>query len=143
MILVDTNVLSEVMRVAPAAEVVAWLDAQPADTVWISAITRAEIELGIALLPGGKRKQRLHAAAEAMFEEEFVARCLPFDGSAAQSYARIVAMRTKAGRPISVEDAQIASIALVHGMKLATRNVADFQSIAGLAVVDPWDHANT
>jgi len=139
-ILLDTNVLSEVMRVNPAPEVVAWLDAQPADTLWISSITRAEIELGIATLPSGKRKQRLHAAAEAMFEEEFAARCLPFDGAAAQGYARIVAARTKLGRPISVEDAQIASIALVHGMKLATRNVADFQSIARLAIVDPWAH---
>ncbi|MEF3169463.1 MAG: type II toxin-antitoxin system VapC family toxin [Deltaproteobacteria bacterium] len=138
MILLDTNVLSEFMRPAPAPRVVTWLDAQPVDQVWISAITRAEIELGIALLPDGQRKSGLQMAAMAMFMEDFAGRCLPFDESAATRYAGIVAMRIRLGRPISIEDAQIAAIALAHGLILATRNTGDFESIEGLSVVNPW-----
>ena len=110
MILLDTNVLSEFMRIAPNSAVVAWLDEQSADTVWISAITRAEIELGIALLAEGQRKQGLGLKAETMFEREFAGRCLPFDAAAASRYARIV----------------------------ATRNVADFRQIEALDVINPW-----
>lgn len=138
MILLDTNVLSEFMRPAPAAQVVAWLDAQAPEQVWVCAVTRAEIELGVSLLPDGQRKLGLHLAATAMFTEEFAGRCLPFDERAASRYAGLVASRTRSGRPISVEDAQIASIALVHGLTLATRNESDFESIEGLVVVNPW-----
>jgi len=138
MILLDTNVLSEFMRIAPNPAVVAWLDEQSADTVWISAITRAEIELGIALLAEGQRKQGLGLKAETMFEREFAGRCLPFDAAAASRYARIVAARTQSGAPISVEDAQIAAIARVNGLALATRNVADFRQIEALDVINPW-----
>lgn len=138
MILLDTNILSEFMRPAPSARVVAWLDAQAADQVWVSAVTLAEIELGIALMPDGQRKLELQMAAKAMFAEDFAGRCLPFDQDAAACYANVVALRTRLGRPISVEDAQIASIALVHGLMLATRNERDFELIEGLAVVNPW-----
>ena len=138
MILLDTNVLSEFMRVAPAPVVVAWLDEQPSDQIWTCAINRAEVELGIALLPEGRRKRGLQLKAETMFQEDFAGRCLPFDGSAANHYARIVAARTCIGKPISVEDAQIAAIALTYGLTLATRNGADFQKIEGLEVIDPW-----
>lgn len=138
MILLDTNVLSEFMRVSPAAQVVAWLDAQPVDEVWVCAITRAEIELGIALLPDGKRKAGLQLAAEGMFAEDFAGRCLSFDGQAATCYARLVANRSRLGRPISVEDGQIAAIALRHGLSLATPNERDFELIDGLGVVNPW-----
>lgn len=138
MILLDTNVLSEFMRPAPAPQVVTWLDAQPADQVWVSATTRAEIELGVALLPDGQRKLGLQIAASAMFVEEFAGRCLLFDESAATRYAGIVALRTRLGRPISVEDAQIAAVALAHGLVLATRNTRDFELIEGLSVVNPW-----
>jgi toxin FitB len=138
MILLDTNVLSEFMRVVPEQAVVAWLDEQPADTVWVCAINRAEIELGIALLPEGRRKQGLRLKAETMFDGDFAGRCLPFDGAAASLYARIVAARTRAGKPISVEDAQISAIALVHGLALATRNVADFRLIEDLELISPW-----
>ena len=99
MILLDTNVLSEFMRPAPAEEVMAWLDAQMSGQVWVCAVTRAEVELGVALMPDGQRKLGLQQAAEAMFAQEFVGRCLPFDGQAAACYARIVALRTRAGRP--------------------------------------------
>lgn len=138
MILLDTNVLSEFMRAVPAPQVVRWLDAQPADRVWVSAITRAEIELGVALLPDGQRKLGLQIAAKAMFVEEFSGRCLPFDEFAATNYATIVALRTQLGRPISVEDAQIAAVALTHGLVLATRNTSDFELIEGLSVMNPW-----
>ena len=104
----------------------------------MSAVTRAGIELGVSLLPDGQRKRGLHLAATAMFTEEFAGRCLPFDERAATRYASLVAARTRSGRPISVEDSQIASIALVHGLTLATRNESDFDLIEGLAVVNPW-----
>lgn len=139
MILLDTNVLSECMRPAPSAAVLAWLDAQPAERLWVCAVTRAEIELGLALMPEGQRKLGLQAAARAMFGEDFAGRSLPFNDQAATLYANIVAARTQLGRPISVEDAQIAAIALAHGLRLATRNERDFASIAGLTVLNPWN----
>lgn len=138
MILLDTNVLSEFMRPQPAAQVVAWLDQQPAEEVWVSAISRAEIELGLALMPEGKRQAALRQAAQAMFDQDFAERCLPFDAPAASQYARIVSARIQMGRPISVEDAQIAAIALTHRMALATRNTADFERIEGLVLINPW-----
>lgn len=138
MILLDTNVLSEFMRPQPAASVVAWLDEQPADEVYTSAISRAEIELGLLLMPPGKRQDALSRAAWAMFDEDFAGRCLPFDEDAARHYAAIVSTRTRVGRPISVEDAQIAAIALAHRMPLATRNSTDFEMIDDLEVVNPW-----
>ncbi len=141
MILLDTNVLSEFMRPQPAARVVSWLDEQPAGECYISAISRAEIELGLALMPKSRRQEALIEAARAMFDEDFAGRCLPFDAGAARHYARIVATRIRAGRPISVEDAQIAAIALEHRMPLATRNTRDFAHIAGLNIVNPWADA--
>ena len=138
MILLDTNVLSEFMRPRPSASVVSWLDEQPAGEVYTSAISRAEIELGLLLMPAGKRREALSQAAWAMCAEDFAGRCLPFDEDAARHYAAIVSARTRAGRPISVEDAQIAAIALAHRMSLATRNTTDFELIDGLAVVNPW-----
>jgi hypothetical protein len=137
-ILLDTNVLSEFMRPQPSDRVVSWLDQQPAGDVYTSAICRAEIELGLALMPEGSRRTALARAARAMFDEEFAGRCLPFDEDAARHYAGIVAARTRAGRPISVEDAQTAAIALSAQMSLATRNTTDFELIAGLEIVNPW-----
>jgi hypothetical protein len=140
MILLDTNVLSEFMRPHPSASVVSWLDEQSAGEVYINAISRAEIELGLLLMPMGKRQKALSQAAQAMFDEDFIGKCLPFDENAAHHYARIVSARTYAGRPISVEDAQIAAIALAHQMQLATRNTRDFEGIEGLEVVNPWNY---
>ncbi|MFN3611347.1 type II toxin-antitoxin system VapC family toxin [Tepidimonas sp.] len=138
MILLDTNVLSEAMRPQPAEAVLAWLDGQPTEQVWVCSISRAEIALGLALMPASKRQAALAHAAEAMFAQDFAGRCLPFDERAALHYAAIVAQRTRAGRPISTEDVQIAAIARLHGLALATRRVADFEGIDGLAVVNPW-----
>lgn len=138
MILLDTNVLSEFMRPQPSGQVVAWLDKQLPDEIWTSAISRAEIELGLALMPEGKRRENLSQAMQIMFNEDFAGRCLPFDEIAASYYGHIVSARIQKGRPISVEDAQIAAIALAHQMLLSTRNTADFENIAGLSVINPW-----
>jgi toxin FitB len=136
-IVLDTNVLSELMRLDPAPGVMEWVDAQPQYRLYVSAVTKAEIELGIALLPEGRRRDALTRAAASMFAD-FHGRCLPFDEVAATRYAALVAGRVRAGRPIGVKDAQIAATALANGFVLATRNLSDFAGIAGLAVVDPW-----
>jgi predicted nucleic acid-binding protein len=138
MILLDTNVISEAMRPSPAPGVIRWLDSLSERDVWVSAVTVAEIRLGITLLPEGRRRAILFEMAEQMFEKDFSGQCLPFDCEAAQDYALIVAECTRQGRPVSVEDAQIAAIARVGGLTLATRNIKDFSGIMGLEVVDPW-----
>lgn len=138
-VLLDTNVLSELMRRQPDAKVLAWFKQHPDAVYVISAITRAEILLGVALLPAGKRRDDLANAAERMFQEEFSGRCLPFDERATDEYAALVAARTRSGQPISTEDAQIAAIALTNGLPLVTRNMKDFTHIAGLVLLSPWD----
>jgi len=138
MILLDTNVLSELMRPAPDRRVIRWLDAQPERDVWISAITVAEIRLGISILPGGRRKSLLMGLAEQVFQEDFTDRCLPFDYDAALAYARVVPERNRQGRPINIEDAQIAAIAIVADLTLVTRNTKDFSGIKGLRLTNPW-----
>jgi hypothetical protein len=137
-ILLDTNVLSELMRPTPEPQVVRWLDSFSDTDVWVSAVTEAEILLGIQLLPNGRRRNGLADLAERMFEVDFSGRCLSFDAGAAVVYADIVAARTRLGSPISVEDAQIAAIARAGGLALATRNVKDFSGLEGLKVIDPW-----
>jgi hypothetical protein len=139
-ILLDTNVLSELMRKAPSRQVLTWFGVQTDARFFTTAVTRAEILLGIALLPAGKRRDTLAQAAERMFNEEFGDRCLPFDAAAATEYALLVARRTALGKPISTEDAQIAAICLHQAMPLATRNIKDFVDVPGLELVDPWLH---
>jgi predicted nucleic acid-binding protein len=138
MILLDTNVLSELMKPRPDKNVVSWLDEQSEWDLWTSAITVAEIFLGIALLDDGKKKALLFSLAQQMFDEDFKDRCLPFDDQAAAEYAMIVSERVKNGRPISVEDAQIAAISKTANLILATRNVKDFDNIYGLELINPW-----
>lgn len=137
-ILLDTNVLSELMRPKPAAEVLDWFERQQGSSFFVCTITRAEILLGIALLPAGKRRDKLAAGAEQMFAEDFVGGCLPFDDYCATEYAVLVAARIRQGHSISTEDAQIAAIALIHDLTLATRNGKDFKGIEGLTVLNPW-----
>ncbi len=137
MILLDTNVLSELMRPAPNAAVEHWLTAQPDTSMFISAITEAELRYGAALLPSGKRRSALTTEIEGMLEEDFGGRILPFDRLAAQAFADIAANRRGAGRPISQADAQIAAIARSRGASLATRNVPDFDG-CGIEVINPW-----
>ena len=140
MILLDTNVLTELMRSNANQAVIQWVDRHPTGELFIAALTQAEIELAIELLPKGKRKSLLTITANRMFDE-FIGHCLPFDHKAASKYAHLVATRTKNGPPIRVEDGQIAAIALANGLALATRNVADYVEIDRLRVINPW-HAS-
>ena len=142
MILLDTNVLSELMRATPSSAVVTWVANQPASGLYVSTVTMAEIFYGIRLLPAGRRRRAIESAAGELFDVDFAGRVLPFDGDAARSYAEIAAERRGAGMPISQFDAQIAGIARSRGATLATRNVSDFDQ-AGVDVVDPWVSART
>ncbi len=137
MILLDTNVLSELMRPSPEPKVERWLSAQPEASVFISAITEAELRYGAALLPDGKRKVALVSEIEGMLEENFSGRILSFDSPAARIFAVIAADRRRGGRPISQADAQIAAIARSRGAALASRNTSDFDD-CGITVIDPW-----
>lgn len=139
MIILDTNVLSEVMRPLPTADVLRWLAAQPASRLFTTTITQAEILYGLELLPRGKRRAALESAVEAMFEEDFANRILPFDSDAARVFPPIAASRRALGRPITQSDAQIAAIARSRGAALATRNTGDFEH-CGILVLDPWGH---
>lgn len=137
MIVLDTNVLSELMRPRPEPTVTSWLEAQPTTSLFVTAVTQAEILYGLALLPRGRRRDDLLAAARSLFDEEFAGRILPFDSDAAVAYSIIVADRRAAGRPISQFDAQIAAIVRSRGGTLATRNTADFID-CGIELNDPW-----
>ena len=136
MIVLDTNVLSEVVRLSPSPKVVGWLAEQPPLSILTTTITQAEMLYGLESLPAGKRRSVLQAALEKILGE-FSGRILPFDEDAARAFAKIVAARDALGRPISQFDGMIAGIARSRRAALATRNVADFQD-CGLRVVDPW-----
>lgn len=140
MIVLDTSVVSELMRAEPAKAVVEWVGRQPPLGLFTTAVTEAEILLGVRLLARGKRRDRIEAAVRAMFGEDFAGRVLPFGSHAASVYARIASERKRAGRPIAAFDAQIAAIARCSGAAVATRNVADFEG-CGVQVVDPWSSA--
>lgn len=136
--LLDTNVLSELMRESPAAIVGDWFAQNAPAAMYTSTVTQAEILTGVALLPAGKRRMALAVAAEEMFEHDFAGRCLEFNAAAAKNYAIIVAARTRQGQPISTEDAQIAAIGLASGLTLVTRNTKDFENIEALTLANPW-----
>ncbi len=137
MIVVDTNVISELTRQAPAPEVVSWLDSLAADEVATTAITAAELLYGVERLPDGRRKTELTAAVHGLLGDDFQGRVLAFDEQAASRYAEIVARRERLGRAIGVADAQIAAICRAMGATLATRNTDDFQE-TGIALINPW-----
>jgi toxin FitB len=138
MTILDTNVISELMRPVPEAMVLRWFNTQAAENLRVGAITMVEILYGIEILPVGKRRSALHAGAEKMFRVVFAGRTLPFDDNAARTFALLVASRRRQGKPISAFDAQIAAIALAHAAILATRNTNHFQG-CGLQLVNPWD----
>ena len=138
MIVLDTNILSELMRPMPNEQVLAWVDAQTVSELAITAITVAEILYGIERLANGKRKQNLHAQAIAMFKEDFADHILPFDADAAVHYAQLTATSEAAGQPPSMGDAQIAAICRLHRASLATRNIRDFKNFE-LVMINPWD----
>jgi hypothetical protein len=138
MIVLDTNVLSELMKSSGSPTVYEWVSKQAQMSLFTTTITEAEILYGIALLPKGKRKDALTEAAHQMFVEDFDSRVLPFDTAAAIVFAQIAAERRQIGRPISQFDAQIAAICYSRNAQLATRNVMDFQG-CGLSVLNPWE----
>ncbi|MFZ6045294.1 type II toxin-antitoxin system VapC family toxin [Pseudomonas sp. CR3202] len=137
MILLDTNVISELMRAKPNPNVLAWVDAQPGRLLVICSVSVAEILFGIARMPDGKRKDALLEAATAIIEEDFAGHALPFDVDAAVHYAELAAMSEAKGRVAGVADAQIAAIARLHEATIATRNVRHFEAL-GVPVVNPW-----
>jgi toxin FitB len=137
MFLLDTNVLSTMMSAAPVKEVVAWVSGQPAEFLFTTTVCQAEILSGLAIMPEGRRRLDLEAAARAMFAEDFEGRVLPFDMEAAVAYADIFAARRRAGRAAATVDLMIAAIARSQGVTVVTRNVADFEA-CGVAIVNPW-----
>ena len=141
MIILDTNVLSALMRTVPDAHMVAWLDRQPAESVWITSITLFEAYLGLALLPSGRRRRTLEAAFARLLQEDLENRVLDFDSAAATEAASLAAAREKNGRPVDLRDTQIAGIALARRATLATRNVRHFRDLR-ILIVDPWAAQN-
>lgn len=140
MIVVDTNVVSAVMREPAETKVIAWMDAQPASSIWITAISIFEVRFGIARLPAGKRRQTLEAAFEQAIAEDFEGRVLAFDEGSAGVAGMIAAAREALGRPVEFRDIQIAGIAKHNGAAVATRNTRHFEGL-GIPLIDPWTAA--
>jgi len=138
MIILDTNILSELMRNKPNSSVMAWVNSCQAYELGITSITMSEILYGIGKLPEGKRKQSLLSASGKMLEDDFNGRIYPFDEYSAVEYSVIILIREKMGRPISMADAQIASICFSRGFSLATRNTKDFEGL-GVELINPWE----
>lgn len=138
MIVLDTNVLSELARPAPNMDVLNWLDSLPADQVTTTAVTAAELLYGVARLPDGRRKRELAEAVRALLNDDFRGRVQSFDARCAEQYAAVVTDRERLGRPISVADAQIAAICRAHYATLVTRNIGDFRG-TGIELMDPWN----
>lgn len=137
MIPLDTDVLSALMRARPDGVVVAWMDRQPADSVWISSVTLFEVRLGLELLPPGRRRRSLETAFERLVREDLEGRVLDFDSAAAVEAAVLAAEREKTGRPSGVRDTLIAGIALARRATLATRNLRHFEDLK-VPVIDPY-----
>ena len=139
-VLLDTNIVSELIRKTPDPAVEAWAAGHALEDLFFSAVGEAELRYGAAILPAGRRRETLVADIEAMLRDAFEDRVLPFDSEAARAYAVIAAMRRSAGRPVPPADCQIAAIARSRDMAVATRNVQDFEDI-DIEVVDPWTAA--
>lgn len=142
MIVIDTNVVSELMRPAPASAMLDWFGVQDQSVLHLSAVSEAELRRGVAILPEGRRRDALRAAIDAMVAEDFAGRVLAFDGAAAFAFAAVFAERRAAGRPIGFPDCQIAATARAHGAAVATRNVSDFEG-CGVTIVNPWIDVET
>jgi toxin FitB len=137
MILLDTNVVSEPLRLSGDPAVVAWIDAQNVETLYLAAISLAELRFGVAALPSGKRKDTLHRNLERRVVPLFTGRILPFDAAASEAYAEIMALARAEGKAIGKADGYIAATAAVNGLIVATRDTSPFEA-AGLTVIDPW-----
>ncbi len=137
MFVLDTNILSAMMSLRPSPEVAAWVDGQPEDLLFTTCISEAEILSGLAIMPDGRRRRDLEAAAAAMFSEDFEGRVLPFDMEAATAYADIFAARRRGGRFTATLDLMIASVARFHRASVVTRDTSGFED-CGLALINPW-----
>ena len=137
MFLLDTNILSAMMRAGPVPEVAAFMSSHPSEHLFTASTCQAEILAGLAIMPEGRRRLALVAAAHAMFRDDFEGRVLPFDTAAAVIYADIFAARRRTGRPVATADLMIASVARSRGASVVTRNVADFDE-CGVGIVNPW-----
>lgn len=137
MILLDTNVVSEPLRPAPDSRVIQWIDAQPLETLFLSAVTVAELRAGVALLPAGKRRTGLQQNLEKRVLPLFAGRVLPFDLACTQAYAALLASARAAGLAVATADGYIAAIAAANGFSVATRDSGPFKA-AGVAVINPW-----
>ena len=138
MFILDTNVVSELMRPAPDPAIASWVAERATSSLFLTAVTEAELRFGLAVMPPGKRRDGLAAGLERMLETGFANRILPFDSAAARAYAGIAASRRRRGRQAAQADCQIAAIARSRGMAVATRNVRDFEEM-GIDVFNPWD----
>lgn len=137
MIIVDTNVVSELLRPSPEPRVEGWLAAQDGLDIYLTAISEAELRYGVAIMDNGKRRDGLADAFNRILRDDMAGRVLAFDSAAAEAYATIAASRRAAGRPIAQADCQIAAIARARGATVATRNTADFEG-CDIDVIDPW-----
>ena len=140
MVILDTDVVSELMRPAPDPAIASWVAERATSSLFLTAVTEVELRFGLAVMPLGKRRDGLAAGFERMMKTGFANRVLPFDSSAAGAHAWIAAARRRWGRPIAQADCQIAAIAQARGMAVATRNVRDFEDI-GIEIIDPWNGA--
>lgn len=137
MIILDTNVISALMRTPAEPPVVGWLDQQAAESVWTTSVTIFEIRFGLGLLPRGKRRRTLDSAFQALIEDDLEGRILDFDVAAANTAASLATLRQQAGRALDMRDIQIAGIALARRASLATRNVRHFEG-TGVPLINPW-----
>jgi predicted nucleic acid-binding protein len=138
MIIIDTNVVAELMKASPAGEVVSWMNDQEASTLFLTTITLGEIGYGLEILPQGKRRLQLEQGFERVIAEAFTGRILAFDEEAARLYGVMMGSRRAIGRPLSILDGQIASIARARGCAVATRNVRDFVE-CGVDILNPFE----
>lgn len=137
MIIIDTNVISELLRPTPEPLVEAWLGEQDGLSIYLTAISEAELRYGVAIMTSGKRRDGLGVAIDRILRDDMAGRILPFDSAAARAYADIAASRRSAGKPISQTDCQIAAIARAHTAPVATRNTPDFEG-CGIDLINPW-----
>ncbi|KGK41157.1 plasmid stability protein StbB [Nitrincola sp. A-D6] len=137
MIILDTNVISEPLRQAPESRVIEWIDAQALETLYLSAITVAELRFGMASLPTGKRRDRLQESLEKQILPLFAGRVLPFDISASQAYSELMSKARAVGLATGTADGYIAATAAANGMMVATRDVSPFEA-AGVDIINPW-----
>ncbi len=140
MLVVDTNVLSELMRPMPNATIASWIAERATSSLHLTAVSEAELRFGLAIMSPGRRRDGLAEGLERMLRTGFADRVLPFDSAAASAYAEIAASRRSMGRPMPEADCQIAAIAHSRGMAVVTRNVRDFAD-SGIDVIDPWTDA--